>query len=86
MFIIFVLGPCEPLIALIMGPTLNHDIGGAIAIVGLFGAITIAAMLGLVTLGYAGLRLVRINALSRWSHSLAGAAIAVSGVLILLGL
>ncbi|PIE17611.1 MAG: hypothetical protein CSA65_08270 [Proteobacteria bacterium] len=86
LFVIFVLGPCEPLIPLMVAPALTHDLGAAFGVVGLFAAITLAVMLVMVTVGMLGLKLLELSALERWAHPLAGAAIAASGGLILLGL
>jgi sulfite exporter TauE/SafE len=86
LFVIFVLGPCEPLIPLMVAPALAHNLGAAFAVVGLFAVITLAVMLVMVTIGMLGLKLLSLSALERWAHPLAGAAIAISGGLILLGL
>ena len=86
LFVIFVLGPCEPLIPLMVAPALTHNLGAAFAVVGLFTVITLGVMLGMVTAGMLGLKLLNLTALERWAHPLAGAAIAISGGLILLGL
>ncbi|MCK5799239.1 MAG: hypothetical protein KAI47_18735 [Deltaproteobacteria bacterium] len=86
LFVIFVLGPCEPLIPLLVAPAITHEFMTGLIIVGIFGAITIGMMLLMVTLGMYGLGLLRFSALERWAHPLAGAAVAISGGLILLGL
>lgn len=86
LFIIFVLGPCEPLIPLMVAPALTHNFMGAILVVGIFAVITITTMLIMVTLGYLGIGFINISKLHQWAHPLAGAAIAISGGLILLGL
>lgn len=86
LFVIFVLGPCEPLIPLMVAPALTHDLTAAAAVVALFSLITIGTMLVMVTLGHFGFGLLKLSALERWAHPLAGAAIAISGGLILLGL
>ena len=86
LFTIFVFGPCEPLIPLLMYPaTALHP--WAIALVaGVFGAVTIATMLGVVFVSSYGLRFLRVERLARWSHSIAGATIVLCGVAIFLGL
>jgi sulfite exporter TauE/SafE len=82
LFAIFVLGPCEPLIPLLMAPAARHDLRGAIAIATLFGVVTIGAMLVLVAVGTLGVRLLRLQRLERHVHALAGFTILVSGILI----
>lgn len=87
MFIIFVLGPCEPLVPLVMAAAVEHDLAGALSVVGLFSFVTVGAMLALVAAGYLGLEQLRVGArVQRWSHTLAGTAVIVSGLLILAGL
>lgn len=83
LFVIFVLGPCEPLIPLLIVPAVSHGVWAA-AIVGLaFGTTTIATMLGVVTIGYAGSHLTLFKRLEPHTHVLAGLGISVSGVAII---
>ena len=82
LFIVFVLGPCEPLIALLMIPAAGMGTGTVILVTAAFGTVTIATMLGLVTLAYYGLRLNRMHWIERHAHIMAGLAIAASGVVI----
>ncbi len=87
LFVVFVLGPCEPLIPLFMLPASRGrwELAGATA--GAFGVVTIVAMLALTAAGFAGVRALRLGTLERWSHSLAGGIIASSGLaVIFLGL
>jgi nickel/cobalt exporter len=82
LFAIFVLGPCEPLIPLLMVPAL--DLGPlAVALVALaFGAATLGTMLLAVTVGYAGLSLPLSRRLEAHAGVLAGLAVAGSGLAI----
>jgi ABC-type nickel/cobalt efflux system permease component RcnA len=80
LFTIFVLGPCEPLIPLLMFPAVKQSPLGFIYISCLFAAVTIAAMLAVVMLALAGMRQVSFKPLERWSHALAGLAILACGV------
>ena len=87
LFIIFVLGPCEPLIPLFAVPASQGrwDVAALTAVV--FGIATLAAMIGAVMAGYEGLKLVHLGPLERWSHVLAGCVIAAAGLsIIYLGL
>jgi len=87
LFIIFVLGPCEPLIPLIMYPAARHSIEGVLLVTGIFALATLATMLCVVLLTSWGLGMVRLRPVERFSHALAGAAICFSGLAIqLLGL
>lgn len=83
LFIIFVLGPCEPLIPLFALPASQGrwDVAALTAIV--FGVATLVAMVGTVLAGFEGLKLVQLGALERWSHVIAGCVIAGAGLSIL---
>ena len=82
LFVVFVLGPCEALIPLLAAPAADHDVAAGVLVALVFGGTTLATMLALVAAGYAGLRVVSVKPLERWSHALAGTAVVVSGVAI----
>lgn len=82
LFIIFVLGPCEPLIPLLMAPSAELGVLAPGVIAAAFGVTTIGTMLGMVTLGHLGLRSPAFGHLEVHAHSLAGLAIAASGAAI----
>jgi len=82
LFIIFVLGPCEPLIPLLMYPSARASVGGLVLVAGVFAAVTIATMMLTVTLISRGIRLVPMARLERHAHTLAGLAILGSGLAI----
>ncbi len=82
LFIVFVLGPCEPLIPLLMFPAAKHDWAGVWVVTGAFGVATIGAMCALVLAGRRGLARVRLAGLERYAHALAGGIIAMSGAAI----
>jgi nickel/cobalt exporter len=87
LFVIFVLGPCEPLIPVLMYPAFQHSAAGVVAVVLAFGVATIATMVSVVYFAAAGLRRVPVGSLQRYSHALAGAAVSVCGLsIIFLGL
>ena len=79
LFTIFVLGPCEPLIPLIMYPAAKRDIPTVVAVAAVFGVVTIATMLATVMAGYVGLSKLSLPRLERYSHALAGFAIMLCG-------
>ncbi len=83
LFIIFVLGPCEPLIPLLMYPASEKNAAGVLLVVAVFGIATISTMLAVVYALSRGLHLVHLGTLERLSHFLAGAAIALCGAAIL---
>lgn len=86
LFLIFVLGPCEPLIPILMYPAASHNTFAIITVASIFSAITIGTMMTIVYLGVKGLSFVKVNKLEKWMHAIAGAIILLSGLLILLGL
>lgn len=79
-FIIFVLGPCEPLIPLLMYPAATMNAASVIAVTVVFGVVTVATMLGAVLLATAGLQRFKLPGLQRYDHALAGFAIAACGI------
>lgn len=82
LFIIFVLGPCEPLIPILMYPAARHNVGGLALVTAIFAVATIGTMLAVVTLAERGIRLLPLQRLERYTHALAGAAILCSGLAI----
>lgn len=80
LFVIFVLGPCEALIPLMVAPALTPGGGGPLLVAAIFGLATMITMLGLVTVGYLGLSLRRVGRLEPHMQWLAGVAIALSGL------
>lgn len=83
---IFVFGPCEPLIPLLMYPAAKANALGVISVTLLFGLTTLATMTGMVVLMCAGAGAVRFERFHRYSHALAGLTVASCGVAIKLGL
>ena len=87
LFVIFVLGPCEPLIPLFVLPASRGAWGMAVLAALVFGLVTISTMVGLVVLALLGVKRLPLGPLERWSHALAGAVVAASGMaIIFLGL
>ena len=79
LFTIFVFGPCEPMIPLIMFPAAGHDWVGVALVTAVFGTVTIVAMLALVQLGLSGVRLLPLEKMERFGHAMAGATILATG-------
>lgn len=86
LFIVFVLGPCEPLIPLLMYPAATIGTSATILVAAVFGIVTVATMLAIVLVSSFGLSFVSAERLARYSHVLAGATIFLCGVAIRLGL
>lgn len=86
LFTIFVLGPCEPLIPVLMYPAAENSTSGMLFIAGIFSLVTISTMLAIVLVATYGLNMVKMGKLERWSHAMAGAIVLLSGIAILAGL
>jgi len=82
LFTIFVLGPCEPLIPLLMYPAAKHSVSGTVLVVVIFSAVTIGTMMSVVLAALWGVSFSRLGRLERWMHTLAGGAICLSGLAI----
>jgi nickel/cobalt exporter len=83
LFTIFFLGPCEPLIPLLMYPAAKSSSWGVAQVSIVFGLVTMLTMLGLVLLASYGLKFVRLGKMERFAHAIAGATILLSGIAIL---
>lgn len=82
LFIIFVLGPCEALIPLLMYPAAEHSGALVMSVALVFGSITLLTMLGAVTLTTVGLNTLKLPSMRRYAHAAAGASIALCGAAI----
>lgn len=80
LFIVFALGPCEPLIPILMYPAAQHSPWGLVLVTLTFGAATLTTMTATVLLGRRGLRALPTATLERYAHALAGAALALCGL------
>lgn len=82
LFVLFALGPSEPLVPLLMVPALDFGLSAAVAVGLAYGLATVATMLVTVTIGFYGLQLPSFHKLEKHAHTAAGLAIAFSGVLL----
>lgn len=82
LFIIFVFGPCEPLIPLLMVAASRGGHLGFVAVTAVFGAVTAVTMLGAVLLGRAGVDFLPLKKVQQYSHALAGTTILLCGLAI----
>jgi nickel/cobalt exporter len=85
-FIVFVLGPCEPLIPLLMFPAAARSPVAVALVAAVFSVVTITTMACLVWLSVRGLALVPSVKVGRYAHAVAGAVILLCGIAIQLGL
>jgi nickel/cobalt transporter (NicO) family protein len=84
LFLIFILGPCEPLIPMLLIPAAEHSIFAIVAVAATFSIITIGAMMVCVGAAYMGFELVEFSLVRRYMHAFSGFAIGASGLLIML--
>lgn len=82
LFLIFVLGPCEPLIPLVMYPAAKHSTSGVILVSVLFSVVTVATMMSLVLAFRLGLSRINLKPVEKYVNVIAGATILVSGLAI----
>ncbi|MDP8299437.1 MAG: sulfite exporter TauE/SafE family protein [Candidatus Tantalella remota] len=82
LFTIFVLGPCEPLIPILMYPAAKSSISGMVLVASVFSVVTILTMLTVVMVSSWGTSFTRLSKLERYAHALAGATICCSGLAI----
>jgi nickel/cobalt transporter (NicO) family protein len=82
LFIIFVLGPCEPLIPLLMYPAAESSLGGVLLVAGIFGITTVLTMLTIVLISVYGVNFLPLAKLQRYTHAIAGATICACGLAI----
>jgi nickel/cobalt transporter (NicO) family protein len=80
LFTIFIFGPCEPLIPLVMYPAALHSIAGVVLVTAAFSLATIGTMLVIIALSSWGVSFIPLGRLERYSHALAGLMIFVSGI------
>ncbi|MCL2508194.1 MAG: hypothetical protein FWF05_03345 [Oscillospiraceae bacterium] len=84
LFVLFVLGPCEPLIPLIMYPAAAENALSLWSVVVCFSVLTIGVMMLTTLLGVKGLSFLKVGRLERYSGALAGFAILACGVMLVL--
>ena len=82
LFAIFVFGPCEPLIPVLMYPAAESSMFGVIAVAAVFSAATIGTMLAVVLLGRTGVNFLPVKRVAKYSHAIAGGTICLCGLAI----
>lgn len=80
MFLIFLLGPCEPMIPLLFMPAAKSSWGAMALVVFVYTAITLLTMAGMVLAGYYGLGFLKTEKLEQYMHPLGGLTIFICGL------
>ncbi|MBU1984941.1 sulfite exporter TauE/SafE family protein, partial [bacterium] len=79
LFTIFVFGPCEPLIPVLMYPAATSSALSVFAVAMIFSLTTVGTMLVMVYAALRGLKLVSLPRAERYAHALAGFTVALCG-------
>lgn len=79
LFVIFLLGPCEPMIPLLTYPAILNSTYGIILITIVFLLFTLLMMVFMVVLGYYGYSLIKTEFLEKYINAIAGGTIAICG-------
>ncbi|MEG8946477.1 urease accessory protein UreH domain-containing protein [Rosettibacter firmus] len=82
LFIIFIFGPCESLIPLLLYPSIQNNLFAIIIITLIFSITTIGTMLIIVITIYSGLSLIKLESLEKYSFIAAGFLILICGLAI----
>lgn len=82
LFLIFVFGPCEPLIPILMYPAAQNNIYGTVIVSLLFSAVTIATMMAVVLAFKLGFSKINLQPVEKYSNIIAGSMILLSGLAI----
>ena len=80
MFLIFVLGPCEPMIPLLYFPAAKASWWGMVVLIIVYTLFTLLTMLMMVLFGYYGVGLFKSNTLEKYMHVFGGVTIFICGV------
>ena len=83
---IFLLGPCEPMIPLVMAPTVTGSLAVTASVAAVFVLVTLATMVGAVLLCLQGVRLLPSLPGPRAAHAAAGVVVALCGLGMVVGL
>jgi ABC-type nickel/cobalt efflux system permease component RcnA len=82
LFVIFLLGPCEALIPLLMFPAATESWTVLLLVTATFGGATLVTMLALVLLGLEGSRRFVLPGAERYGHVVAGLTLLLCGAAI----
>jgi len=80
LFTVFVLGPCEPLIPILMYPAAQNNVVGAFLVAGIFSAATMTTMVVMVMALRFGLISLPLAKMEKYIHAIAGGTILACGI------
>lgn len=82
LFLIFVFGPCEPLIPLVMYPASQNNLSGVLFVSILFSIVTISTMISIVLVFKLGLNRINLKPVEKYNNLIAGFVLLLSGLAI----
>lgn len=79
MFIIFLLGPCEPMIPLLYFPVAQNNGWLMLLLIAVYTLVTLMTMVIMVTLGFRGIAFLQTEKLNKYMHAIGGFTIFICG-------
>jgi nickel/cobalt transporter (NicO) family protein len=79
-FTIFILGPCEPLIPLLIYPSVMESVFTLVMVILIFTTVTTSTMLAVVAAGLYGIKFLPVKHFETYSHAIAGLLILFCGI------
>jgi sulfite exporter TauE/SafE len=86
LFTIFLFGPCEPLIPVLMYPAATGSAWSIVLVAAIFSAATLATMLTVVAVGHVGAGRLPFARFHRYSHAFGGFVLILCGAAVKFGL
>lgn len=80
LFIIFLLGPCEPMIPLLYFPASQNSWQAMLLLIFVYTFFTLLTMIVMVVFGYYGISFLKTEKLERYMHALGGLTIFICGI------
>jgi hypothetical protein len=79
MFLVFLLGPCEPMIPLLYFPAAKNSSRGMLLLIIIYTLFSLVTMVLMVSLGLYGFRFLKTEKLERYIHAVGGVMILLCG-------
>ena len=80
LFVIFILGPCEPMIPLLYYPGAQNNVAGMTVLILVYLIVTLVTMICMVLLGFYGIRIINVQKMERYVHALGGLTILICAI------
>ena len=86
LFVIFLFGPCEPLIPLLIYPAAQGRTADVFIVAIVFGLVTLVAMASVVALAHTATKTLRLGWLERYAHAMTGLVMVTCGAAVKIGM